>query len=302
MAKPQYLVGHDVEVFVTDVTGIVPVCGRVGGTKKEPLALEGSTVGTTYQEDGVALELGMTPCLAQEFYSKIDRCFDEGYRLAAGKGLTITSGSSYTFTEASMSPFPELLILGCSPDQLASARGMTRQPVTAEVLGTTRCTGGHLHFSFAKGGTVTDPRNSNNVPVWAIVDMLDAFALMFYNYHDLNRQGKRAMHYGLPGLYRDKPYGLEYRTPDNTWFFQNDGVVEQFIVNCSKVVQACNELSPTKIHDYYSSINMEQVRTLLDLSIYNSYKARMTLDLTGTAAKLDELRHNMFEELGELRS
>ena len=302
MAKPQYLVGHDVEMFVQSEGRIVPVTGRVGGTKEAPLPLEGSQVGTTYQEDGVALELGMAPCLVQEFTSRAAICYSEASMLARNKGLNIQQGSSFKFSKAALAPFPELLVLGCSPDQLASLRGMKRSPVTAVELGTTRCTGGHLHFSFPKGGTATDPRNENNVPVWAIVDLLDAFALSFYGYHSADCQGTRATYYGLPGLYRDKPYGVEYRTPSNTWFFSGDRVSDGFITTCSKVVQACNELSATKIHDVHSSIDMNRVRELLDLSVYKNLSDRQYTDITGTLSMLAEIKQDLFSELGELRS
>lgn len=296
-----YLMGHDAELFTVAEGKIVPVCGRVGGTKEKPLPLPDSKVGTTYQEDGVALELGMTPCLAQEFLGNASVCLREANSFAKSKGLELTQGSSHKFKVADLKPFPEAMILGCCPDQLASARGEKREPFAIESFNNQRFTGGHLHFSYPMGGTVTDPRNANNVPTWAIVDMLDAMALAYYRYHSLDFQTSRYSFYGLPGLYRDKPYGLEYRTPANSWLWHTDRETATFIEGCARVVQACNELSATKIHEYYSKIDMDVVRDLLNLTNYHGYPERLYNDPHGILNKIEEIRQDMFAALGELR-
>lgn len=298
-----YAVGHDVEVFVAerDTDKIIPVCGRVGGTKEKPIPLEGSKVGTTYQEDGVALELGMTPCLYQEFESNILVCREDAQKLAADKGLRILKGSANKFDAKDLKPFPQAMILGCSSDQLAAQRGEARQPILVESLNNQRFTGGHLHFSYPIGGSRTDRRNANGVPTWAIVDMLDAFALAFYHYHSINQQGNRFPFYGLPGLYRDKPYGLEYRTPSNAWFWHKDAHTSTFLYTCAQVVQSCNELSATKVHDFYSRINMERVRDLLDLTAFATCADRIYNDAAGTLHSVQEVKDEMLGQLGELR-
>jgi hypothetical protein len=100
--------------------------------------------------------------------------------------------------------------LGCDIDYLVGDLDSDpRAPLSARLLGSLRCAGGHLHFSW--------PRRE--VPAWvgaAICDVLIGFReAAFLDY-------RRAGFYGFAGLHRPTSYpdgtaGVEYRPLDSYW-------------------------------------------------------------------------------------
>lgn len=271
-----YRVGHDAEFFVSDNSGnIVPVCEKVGGTKSNPLTLEWSSLGTTIQEDGVALEIGMAPVHPLEFSGVAYHSVLEVSEWVRKKGLSIQYGiSSHAFPAELLAKYPQANEIGCMPDRNAWERGQKRMPVLIEDLGNNRFTGGHLHFSFECEGKGVGHKAKNGTPTWAIVQMLDALALTSWAYYGVAYQSHRAAFYGLPGLYRNKPYGLEYRTPTNHSVIGNESTVNSFVVQCSTVVQACAELSAHEVRGFYDSIPWTDVASMLDLTTTSSRDAR----------------------------
>ena len=204
-----FLCGADPEVFLVDPhTGLpVSAIGLVGGSKAEPMAVFGSDVGLTVQEDNVTMELGFTPVALDDWGYTVDRVVDEAARLAKGIGLAISPFSELEFP-------PEMLEaegarqFGCNPDQLAHEKGRERDPVDARKVGNWRFCGGHLHLGFDKSKAL--------IPDYALVKMLD-LALLWSVADGMETASHRRPYYGLPGLFRSKPYGVEYRTPCNAW-------------------------------------------------------------------------------------
>ena len=296
-----YKVGHDCEFFVLDSNRghIVPVCGKLGGTKKKPLAVEGSRVGTTYQEDGVACEIGMDPTSVHDFIPAASQSFFDMQTVLESRQLQVAGGVCNTFKLEDLKLHPQALVIGCSPDYSAHDRGMKRNNLNIEAMGTRRFTGGHLHFSCPLKDR---ERLANDTPIWAVVQMIDALALMFSSRYSWEYQGERYEFYGLPGLYRPKPYGLEYRTPTNYWLWDSAGGgnkdATDFVNNCASVVQACSELSGDVVRGYYERIDWDSVKRLLDLSSKRSFKQRAA---TPEYARLFDLKEEMALQLGELR-
>ena len=297
-----YRVGHDAEFFVSDNSGnIVPVCEKVGGTKSKPLDLEGSCYGTTIQEDGVALELGMSPVHPLEFSGIAYHSVLEASAWLLKKGLSVQHAiSSHEFAPELLSKYPQANEIGCMPDRNAWERGQKRMPILIGDLGNNRFTGGHLHFSYECEGTGVSHKAKNGTPTWAIVQMLDALALSFWAYYDAKLQSKRAAFYGLPGLYRNKPYGLEYRTPTNHSVIGNESYVNDFIIRCSTVVQACAELSAHKVREFYDTIPWPDVARMLDLSQLSSREQRR-VGSAETYSTVANVYQDLSNALGGLR-
>jgi hypothetical protein len=74
-------------------------------------------------------------------------------------------------------------------------------------------------------------------------------------------QDERSKWYGQPGIYRSKPYGIEYRTLNNQWIASNMGIERtyQWAWNCSKwltetdstiIQRAFRAIQWTKQRDY----------------------------------------------------
>lgn len=283
-----YKVGHDAEFFVQKEGTIIPVCGLVGGTKAKPLKVPRSKVGTTYQEDGAALELGMEPCAAHEFRFRAYDSFLEGQAFAAKRGLDLVLASSHEFSSELLAAAPEASVLGCSPDFNAWERGHRRPIMDVTTMKNTRFTGGHLHFSY-------DVDNVK-VPTWAIVQMLDALALPFWENYNAKEQGARYEFYGKPGLYRPKPYGLEYRTPHNSWIMGSSSSTA-FVTRCATVVRACAELSNADVRGFYDRIDWQAVATLLDFRVTPTHSMRRTQPVY---TQLYEIFNQLSREVGGL--
>lgn len=288
MSNLAFKVGHDAEFFVSDATGkYIPAwMTGIGGTKQEPKVLEGSTVGTTYQEDGAVLELGMEPVSIHQFYDRAYRGLNEMRDFLQPKNLGLNRGSFGSFDPKDLMSNPEANVLGCNPDNNAWLRGQRRPVPQIEDMGNNRFAAGHLHFSFPE----------TEVPKFAIVQLMDAFALNFWNKYELTSAGPRAQFYGMPGVYRDKPYGIEYRTPHNVWVGGSD-YDEQFIFNCSRVVQAVCRRTSAQVREIYDSINWPAVENLLDLSQYPTHQHRAR-DVE--YARLQEIANEFLPEEGTL--
>lgn len=214
MSTEYVRVGADPEVFVKSVEKkeVVPICGLVGGTKDEPVKFEGFIKRNNeegdyaYQEDGVAYEFNVPASTsADRFVSNIRSAWIGSVELLKSKGLTAQIRPEFTFKFKDLM-HPNAQRIGCSPDISAYGENgpSIRNPFTSETFGAQRFAGGHLHLGYNK-----------KVPAFVMARFLDVLIGLPSLLHD--KQGARRQYYGLPGLYRDKPYGLEYRSLSNYW-------------------------------------------------------------------------------------
>jgi len=220
-----YTLGADPEMFVRSIGGdIVPVCGTVGGTKARPMPFsealtrtlkDGTKVPRTiqsqyaFQEDGVAFEFNIRPALDYgQFEENINYTLGLSNEVLGRAKLTYdTTLSSHRFSEQSLQ-HPGAMTIGCDPDFCAygpNYKPIEREPFGIKDLGLWRHTGGHLHFGY----------NKELIPDYAFIQLVDALVYLPVLTKDKQR-GRRKL-YGLAGLYRPKPYGVEYRTPSNFW-------------------------------------------------------------------------------------
>ena len=203
----QMTFGADIEFILQSVqtAKLVPVCGLVGGTKEEPIQFPGERDGFKYQEDGITLELNVP--VAQdvtEFYRNIRWMVPLGQQLVKPKGLVLTSYCQANLLNMDPIPteetMPGAFIIGCDPDR--SAYTGERPPFSAEIFGPLRFAGGHIHIGY----------DTSLLPREMMVRALDVY---FENVRYDNSM--RQEFYGMPGIYREKPYGVEYRTPQGGW-------------------------------------------------------------------------------------
>lgn len=199
---------------VTDY--VIPAVGLVGGTKYEPLRITSST---SIQEDGVTVELNTLP-------SKSPEAFLDNVQLSMGEALNflhtknskydLLANPSHKFTKAELASL-QAQTLGCDPDLFAHERGRQRTPPTISQIGDWRFAGGHIHVGY----------ENKDIPGFAMIQLLEAANLYYFRYEPASMP-EREQFYGLPGLFREKPYGVEYRTPSNWWTSGSNGS-RQFI-------------------------------------------------------------------------
>ena len=201
-------IGTDIELFLYDneKAGIVPCVGILEGTKEKPFQPEGYGKGYAIQEDNVMVEYNIPPvATTPEFMTAV-----RNGRTMVAKELSKRHGGLYSLDYRTVShkfkarelQSPQAKLIGCEPDFDAYEGGSIRTNPPAP--GLVRSCGGHIHL----GGDF-------NCPDWVAALFAELFIGMRGRVH--NKQSERSKWYGKPGIFRPKPYGIEYRTPDNSW-------------------------------------------------------------------------------------
>lgn len=267
-------VGADPELFVQTMEGVVvPICGKIGGTKENPLIInhlveahygpeggrrrgvEGVDKEGNYavQEDNVMLEFNIPAYRDSSYFSdaisKILTVLETG--ILQRQGIQFQYDVMHTFKPEDIAPFPQAFTIGCMPDMNAYAENemFERPPFNAAHFGNHRFCGGHLHVQY----------NHGNVPRHIFAQFMDLIAeLPFLRY---DKQKMRRMFYGQPGLYREKPYGIEYRTLSNFWLTKSfrDKWLPQLIENVYGLAKMANN-NPEQLRTIYSKIDWTEVQ------------------------------------------
>ena len=212
-------VGADVEGFLvhTEEGDIRPCVGVFDGTKDAPWRPENMPEGFAIQEDNVMVEFNVPP--VEDSYAGAD-----GIKLAKNmvKNEAATRGY-YPLWNTPVHEFkPSQLTskqaqnIGCDVDYDAYTGGKARTNVPN--LTNWRSCGGHIHL----GGDFKCPDFVAALFAELYLGVCGAGVTNTY------RQEKncRDQWYGLPGVFRSKTYGIEYRTPDNGWI--RDGQTSEY--------------------------------------------------------------------------
>jgi len=253
MNKLEISLGCDPEVFLGNYSvkggSIIPACGLIGGTKKNPLKIEGTE--TFIQEDGVAVEFN-TPAVTGDpgdFIEQVHDSYADVERFVRNKDANffLKTAAYHKFNKSDLLS-AQATTLGCDPDLLAHERGRTRVPPTIEELGNYRCTGGHVHVGYDK--------DTSGVPGYAMIQLIEAGAY-YPCFLGSDNQGVRRQFYGLPGLYREKNYGVEYRTPSSYWMYSGPG--EDFVFSLFKIARwVANHR--TEAQSLWSDLDFETIK------------------------------------------
>jgi Phage phiEco32-like COOH.NH2 ligase-type 2 len=261
-------IGADPEVFVQNAEGLaVPICGYIGGTKEAPIILskeikaqwgetrydKGCVGDYAVQEDNVMLEFNI-PAFSN--YSGFVAGIDRSIRyiqdaLLTPKNLTFRFGNSIqTFDQEVLDKSPQSKTVGCLPDLDAYAEGgkLERKPFTSTDLGTMRFCGGHIHVQY----------NKNNVPPPVFARFMDLVCLQYLNW---DKQKQRRKFYGQPGIFRDKPYGIEYRTLSNFWL-KTDFRQERLMNLADSILRLANTANTdsNRLKAIYPKVEWQEIR------------------------------------------
>jgi len=204
-------IGADIEVFVynRDNGLVVPCVGLIDGTKDKPFEPKDVTKGFALQEDNVMLEYNIPP--AQTTRTWMGR-FDVARQMIKDnlpKELSYIIKPEHKFLSKELVS-PQAQTIGCEPDFNAYEGGEMR--TFAGILGRHRSCGGHIHL----GGDFNCPD--------FVAALFAELCIGVQGRAGPNKANTRTEWYGRPGIYRPKPYGIEYRTPDNKWTDVNDTI------------------------------------------------------------------------------
>lgn len=203
-----FKLGCDPELFLADYEGKLRAsCGLIGGTKEAPQPIPQLGDGYAVQEDNVAIEFNIPPAGSmREFVSSVARIMK-----VLGDG--VNTGLNFHIVDISAAEFPKEELespaaqaFGCDPDYDAWTGEQNPKPkAKSELL---RSAGGHIHIGYDK--RAVEPRR-----VIKCLDMTQGVTSILM---DHNGEKRREL-YGKRGCYREKPYGVEYRTLSNFWVF-----------------------------------------------------------------------------------
>lgn len=279
-------IGADPEMFVQKVVVasrsarqtnvLMDMSSVLPGTKEAPENLGG---GFALQHDNIMLEYNVPPVFdrvelgrespaASMFTDVVSR----GARLALSRAQQ-HAGLSLRYSTASVAKLPQKFMakcgpgvfrFGCSPDFNAYDRGNQIPPYGSEDTvwkwpldqsGKTqrRFAGGHIHLGY---------NNPGKVPDYVVAAFMDLNVLTEVLV-DRELEGRRSV-YGSPGRYRPTPYGIEYRSPSNSW-----------VVDCSDFIDRASIPQATNTQRAISRAILvgKMIETLPAVTISTAYKA-----------------------------
>jgi hypothetical protein len=245
-------IGADPELFLRDVNtgGVVPVCGLIGGSKDEPLPLDGMDDGFAVQEDNVMVEFNIPPASsAGRFSVYIEDALAAVENLIRIRELPLEFdySSERLFSEGQLS-HPQAREFGCSPDFDGYKMGAPCRPISPDRLGGWRFAGGHVHLGY----------DFEHVPHHVVAQLCDLF--LGLPSVALDKQAQRRKRYGQPGRFRPTAYGIEYRTLSNFWIFEER--LRREIGH--RAVNVCRLASnPKRTHDVFSQVPWADVKSAI---------------------------------------
>jgi hypothetical protein len=249
--KPQLTFGADPEFCVISKGVPYPAWYITPGTKEKTEKVHPAF---SLHADNVALEVTMAPAdSVSRFISRMQETLNFVNQHLAVRGAEL---SSLVYTDAFSADHlkhPMAQRLGCDPDFCAysATPEMPRSVPVLDDMGKYRFFGGHIHVGYDK----------ELCPPHVMAQFMDLFVAMRVVQYD--EQGPRRQFYGQAGLYRPKPYGVEYRTLSNFWCFDLLDIGKRLATNITTLSNLI-----TNERDYmislYKSVDWDAVREIIN--------------------------------------
>lgn len=207
----RFKLGCDPELFLADLQGQLKAsCGLIGGTKEHPQPLPILGDGYAVQEDNVAIEFNIPPAeTRREFIDSIAKTMkvlQDGVNNSLGFHLDHRSWAKFPKDQLESEAAK---LFGCDPDYNAWTGEQNPKPKAADE--TLRTCGGHIHVGYS----------DQYIEKKRLVKFMDMMLGIPSVLMDEEGAERREL-YGMPGAYRDKVYGLEYRSLSNFWVAKKD--------------------------------------------------------------------------------
>lgn len=254
-----FTIGADPELLLRNQQGqLVSAEGLTGGTKEAPVPILGMEElfeqGFAMQEDNVMLEYNLQPMTNVSGFVAANRAAITNItkNLLNPNGLTIHPDPVAEY-DPSYLQSEQAMRFGCAPDQDAYSGGSPSVVRSPSLMGNHRMAGGHIHIGFD---------NPANIPTHIIVQLADML-IGLTEVRISNTQGMRREYYGTAGRYRQKPYGIEYRTPSNRWVFDTD-LQEKLGDGAWRLATRLENGQENVLHELYTSIPPQEVRNAIN--------------------------------------
>lgn len=201
MNATKVTIGADPELFVFRDGVASSGIGLIGGSKDRPRWVDRGAV----QEDNVLAEFNIYPASSEDEWVENIRAVMTALHMILPPGTELRPIASYTYNLDDLKAWgPKAMEFGCEPDFYLNEvdRGVPDAGL--------RTAGGHVHIGYES------PSEGMNLNIIAACDVL--IGLCSVEFEDTAR---RAL-YGGAGCFRNKEYGVEYRTPGNWWLAGED--------------------------------------------------------------------------------
>ncbi len=252
-----FTIGADPELFVKKNGKLIAATGLVPGDKAMPYKVEGGAV----QVDGLALEFNIDPTPYKDFaafnanITQVIRQLKDLAKKSAGAGVTFDISSWVDFDPDYYETLPDdAKQLGCDPDFNAYSGGQPNPTPSADT--NRRGAAGHIHIGWGNDIPVDNPEHIENCcRVTKILDRTVGMASIIINPDTTRRE-----HYGSAGSFRPKPYGVEYRVPDNSWIRTK---AERLFIH-SVLVKALDAMANGKDELIITSMNDQDIQQMIN--------------------------------------
>lgn len=263
-----FTIGADPELFCydTSINNYIAVqnCG-IKGTKESPQKL---SCGGNVQRDNVAIEFGIIPAFTKEdFMNNIKDTLQDVVNVLP-EHVELVLESSAMFPENQLI-HDECKQFGCDPDRNAWTMQENEPPPNAD-KGVLRSCGGHIHIGYVENSGLDFLLDYElQIRFIRVLDMLLGIPSTQIDKTD-GKKARREL-YGMPGCYRQTPYGVEYRTLSNFWIHspQHVFLIYELVKDALKVMKEGKDIQLLEICKKYS--RMSQVTDVRNLIIDPSY-------------------------------
>lgn len=230
IAEYDVTVGADPEVFIIDTSKKAFVSGHnlIPGTKKAPRDLLARYFrGCACQADGTALEVNIAPASSAVYFASSlgEALAMTQHTYLKDPNLCLTATPVARYTKEYFNALPHsALELGCDPDFDAWKNGEPNPRPTSLPNPYARTGAGHVAVGWRdKSNLAKDVFESSHfndcIMMAQMMDLIHEEIRGMYERQpdDDYRRGL----YGKRGAFRAKPFGVEYRTPSNSWLNSN---------------------------------------------------------------------------------
>jgi len=200
----EFKIGADPELFIKNKYGSYKsAVGLVGGSKMCPLPIDNE--GHAIQEDNVSVEFNIPPASSYEaFRASIHKVL--AHIRSILPEYEIDKASAVSFPKEELNT-PQAQEFGCEPDYDAWRKCVNHKPQADDDC--LRSAGGHVHVG-------SDVAVNNPIAVIRAMDLFLGVPSIKLDNGTLRRNL-----YGKAGAFRQKKYGVEYRTLSNFWIFDD---------------------------------------------------------------------------------
>lgn len=206
-------VGTDAEVFLRDkkTNWPVPVGGKLGGNKENPIPVKFLGNGFAVQEDNVAAEFNVPPAShAEKFSRNIEVMLGYLRKKMAQQNLELVIEGSLHFSKNDLEN-RQAQTFGCDPDMNAWTKEYNELARWHPLLDTMRTASAHIHVSYMVDRKYEFGLDERILAVRAHDLFVGVPSIL------LDPEKERRQIYGKSGAFRVTNYGHEYRTPSNFW-------------------------------------------------------------------------------------